>query len=304
MIVTNILEFSVILNGPAQAMQPLVSVYYNEDNYSAVRKVINISVKISLIEGFILSTVLFIFADYVPAIFGIYEPETVKCCVNAVRIVSSTFTILSILYLFETYYVILGKNTIAVISLFARSLIFIIMLAIPLGLAWNINGIWVGFAAAPLLTLIFCSILLYRMYGRKKFPLYLEKKNITADFDVMLTSENVMKLRDDVEKLLTVSSVPSDVINKVMLLIEETGMMIIEFNKGGKIFAEYTIEISDDKQVKIIIRDNGKIFNITDEDMKITSFRSYFLAGLMSIEKYKKSITTISLNRNIFRIKS
>ena len=79
-------------------------------------------------------------------------------------------------------------------------------------------------------------------------------------------------------------------------------MRIIEHNEGKEITAEYTIEISQGNQARVIVRDNGEIFDITKDDVDITSLRSYFLAGLMSIEKYRQNITTTSFNRNVFNI--
>ena len=298
----SILELSVIFDGIALAVIPLVSMYFYEENFPAVRKVMNLASKISMIEGLAFSVLLIIFADYVPLIFGINETNIIKECIFAVRVVSSTLVISSIVYLFETYYVIQNKTFIAVISSFARNLIFIILLSVPLGLTGNINNMWFGFAAAQILTLIFCSFILVFKYGRELFPLYLENKNNIADFNIVLTPENVMNLRTEAEKFMTSLKLSSDVINRTMLLIEETGMMIIERNKSHKILAEYTIKILDDNQARLIIRDNGEIFDITSDDEQVTSLRSYFLSGLMSIEKHKKNITTMSLNRNVFNI--
>ncbi len=42
--------------------------------------------------------------------------------------------------------------------------------------------------------------------------------------------------------------------------------------------------------------------DITSDDVDIISLRSYFLAGLMSIEKYRQNIITTSFNRNGFNI--
>lgn len=299
----SLLEFSAVFDGVAEAVIPLVSVYYSEKNYPAVRKVMSSAIWVSLIEGAFFSVVLIIFADYLPLIFGIEEPEVLEYCVNAVRIISTTLIISSMLYLFETYYMTQGKNIVALISSFARNLVFIALASVPLGLALGINGVWIAFALAQPLTLGVCVWLSFVLYGRKDFPMYLEDSGDIADFDLLLTSENVMKTRDEAEKFMKSHNVPDSVVNRIMLMIEEIGMTIIEYNEGKKLLAEYTIELYDENQAKLIVRDNGEIFDITSDDAKVTSLRSYFLAGLMTLEKYRKNITTVSFNRNVFTIK-
>ena len=298
----SLLEFSAVFDGVAEAVIPLASVYYAEKNYPAVRKVMGSAVWVSLIEGAVFSVALLVFAEYIPAIFGIGEPEVLGHCVNAVRIISTTLIISSLLYLFETYYMTQGKNIVALVSSFARNLAFILIASVPLGLAMGINGVWIAFALAQPFTLLVCVWLSFVMYGRENFPMYLEDGGNIADFDLMLTPENIMRVRDEAEKFMTSKNVPGNVVNRIMLMIEETGMMIIERNEGRKVSAEYTIELYGENQARLIVRDNGEIFDITSDDAKVTSLRSYFLAGLMTLEKYRKNITTISFNRNVFTI--
>ncbi len=305
-VAVNMLTLTIIFVGIAQAVSPLVSVYCNEKNYPAAHKVMNMAMNFSILEGITFSVILFIFAKYVPFVFNINDPELVKASIYAVRIVSSTFVVLSVLYLWEGYYIIQHKNIIAVICLFLRSLIFMPLLAILLGLIFGLNGIWLGVALTPVLTLITCGLITCMKYGRENFPYYLDDKNNIADFDVVLTPENVIKLRDDAEKFLSKHSITSKIINRIMLLIEETGMSIIEQNKVKKILAEYTIERFDSDNVRLIVRDNGKIFDITDKNLQIKSFRNYFFAQLISMKSLKdqKNITTLSNNRNIFIIRT
>ena len=206
------------------------------------------AVWVSLIEGAAFSVLLLVFAEYMPGIFGINEPEVLGHCVNAVRIISTTLIISSVLYLFETYYMTQGKNIIALASSFARNLVFILICAVPLGLALGINGVWTAFALAQPLTLTLCVWLSFVMYGRKNFPMYLEDGGNIADFDLLLTPENVMTTRDKAEQFMASKNVSDSTANRIMLMIEETGMMIIERNKGRKVLAEYTIELYGEVQ--------------------------------------------------------
>ena len=77
-------------------------------------------------------------------------------------------------------------------------------------------------------------------------------------------------------------------------------MLIIERNPGRKILAEYTIELHDDTSAKLTVRDNGEIFDMTDADIDVSSWRSYFLARFMLIPQTRQNLSTMSFNRNIF----
>ncbi|MBQ7221463.1 MAG: hypothetical protein IJS28_10830 [Synergistaceae bacterium] len=301
----SLIEVSVVFDGIAQAMLPLVSVYHSEGNYPAVRKVITLAAKVSVIEGVIFSAVMIAFAEYVPAMFGIDEPETVRHCVSTVRIISSTLTVSSVLYLFETYYMILGKNGLAVLSSCLRNLIAILLISIPLGLTGSIEGVWWGFALAQAFTVILCGVLAVVKYGRESFPLYLEEKQPVADFDLLLSQDAVIAARDSAEKFLNAHNIPKGTVNQVMLIIEETGMLILERNEGKRnhVMAEYTLELDDEGRVRIIIRDDGEIFDVTDEELKVTSLRSYFVSRLMTILRLRRNITTTSFNRNVFNVR-
>ena len=109
-----------------------------------------------------------------------------------------------------------------------------------------------------------------------------------------------MKAQAQAEKFLNGNGVSKKIINRIMFAIEESGMLILENNPGEKIFAEYTLILHGKDDVQVIVRDNGKIFNFTDTDNKITSFRSFNLSLVMNVFNGKKNLLTTSLNRNVF----
>ena len=295
----SLLEIGVVFDSIALAMKPLASVYYGEGNPIALRKVMRAAERIALYEGIIFTVILIAGADYVPYIFGIDEPELMKLCAYAVRIISSTLVFSALLYLYETYLMIPEKTFIVLLASFLRNLILPMLLGIPLGLVLGLNGIWTGFALAPAVTFGVCVRLMKRMYGRDNFPLYIADGDL-MDYSIMLTPENIIAVRDEAEKFLTTHNISRNKINDAMLIIEETGMLIIEHNEGRKIQAEITIKAGEG--VELIMRDDGEIFDITDTDSDITSFRSYIVANVMAAHNGRRNLTTTSFNRNGFYI--
>ena len=295
----SLLEIGAVFDGIALAMKPLASVYYAEGNPIALRQVMRAAGKTSLHEGIIFTVILIAGADYVPYIFRIDEPELVRLCAYAVRIISSTLIFSAVLYLYETYLMIPGKTFFVILSAFLRNMILPLLLGIPLGLVLGLNGIWTGFALAPAVTFIACVWLMRRMYGIDDFPLYIAGAYLT-DCSIMLTQENIIAVRDEAEKFLAAHNVSRSKINDAMLIIEETGMLILEHNEGRKIQAEITIKAGEG--IEIIMRDDGEIFDITNTDSDIISFRSYIVANVMAAHKSRCNLTTTSFNRNVFYI--
>ena len=61
--------------------------------------------------------------------------------------------------------------------------------------------------------------------------------------------------------------------------------------------AEVTLIVKE-KGVRLIIRDSGIIFKITDEDARVSSLRQYFVANLITLSEYKIYMKTTGFNRN------
>ena len=169
----------------------------------------------------------------------------------------------------------------------------------------GINGLWIGMAAAPILAILIGSVIVMCRYGKTAVPLILDAKNDIgiSSYDIVLTPENTIKMRDDIECLLRKNNVTDKTIYRIMLLIEELGTLITEQNPGKKIYCECTIKISDsEKEIKIIMRDSGKIFNITDSDMEISSLNAFVVSSMMEKYENRKNLTTMGYNRNEFLI--
>lgn len=190
---------------------------------------------------------------------------------------------------------------IAVISSCLRNLIFVAAISIPLGLFGNIDLIWLGFALSHMLSYIVCSRIMLSLYTEKE--LFLTDYSSVADIDVELSPENIKSVVEQAEKFLLEHGIDKKNINRVLFTIEEYGMLILDSNPGKKILAEYTLLIKSNDNVELIVRDDGKINDITKSDSKIDSLRNYvFSLAVPKIFGKRNHITAISINRNIFTL--
>ena len=78
-------------------------------------------------------------------------------------------------------------------------------------------------------------------------------------------------------------------------------MLVMNRNKASKkvVDAECTI-ITQSDGIRLVFRNTGEIFDITDVDSKVDSFRQYFVSNLMFNQEEKLYMTTTGYNRNEF----
>lgn len=299
-IVVSIWLLTLIFDGVGQAFSPLVNVYRGEKNPLGVRRVMKGALKIACIEGVVMTALLFGFADFVPLAFDIETPALAKSFVRAVRLSCIGLTATSVLFLISSYFLLLAKIKHAVLICFFKDLLMPVAFALPFSAIWGMDGIWIGFSAGAVAALIASVAVTWLILGKNGFPLYLESSNGKIFcFDFYITVEEIMSHRELVAELLAQNNVSKRTIMRSMLLIEEVFMLIKEKNSGKLLMAEMTVFLEEDK-VRIIMRDDGEIFNITDSDDAVISFRSFFVSSLMSDQGPRKNLTTMSFNRNMF----
>ena len=135
--------------------------------------------------------------------------------------------------------------------------------------------------------------------GKEGFPLYLESTNGEIfSFDFEITEEEIVSHSNLVTDLLSQNDASKRTIIRCTLLVEELFMLIRERNPGKRLFAEMSIFILPDK-VRLVMRDDGVIFDIADSEGKLMSFRSFVVTSLMD-QRPMKNLTTMSFNRNMF----
>lgn len=298
--IISVLELTVLFDGIGQTITPLVNVYRGEKNTQGIRKVMHLAGKAAAFEGICASILLFCFGRYLARIIGITDSKLLQLCETAIRFVCPFLVFTAILFLLTTYYLLIEKMLLAMIITVLKDCIAYVSLMFLGGTMFGVNGVWAGIGLAPLFSMGIGLLFLSLRYGIKKFPLLLpEEDGSVSDFDLILTEQTIMELRNNLEKILLKNQIHKKIITRIMLLTEELEMLVLEKNPGKKVMAECTLIIDD--EIQLIFRDNGVLFDITDEDSSISSIRSYLVANIMMHQKRKNHLVTTSYNRNAFR---
>ena len=297
-------ELQLVFDGIGEAMTPIISTYIGEGCTAGVRKLYYHSKKVAIAEGIIVTILIFFAAPYVPRILQITDSFTSNEAVVTLRIIALGSVFISLLYFETSYYILVDRIPLAFLASALRDLLLPAALALFCGYFWGIYGVFVGVALGPLVATILTNFYLWKK-DPKDIPLLLGAKRDLPSFlyDYSLNENQITRMRDSIAEDLFDYGCNKSVVNKIMLLFEETSMLILEKNKGNMIEAECTLLILNDR-LRMIIRDTGVSFDITDSDMLIDSLRSYVVSSVGSYSSISKQhMAAMSFNRNVFDVR-
>ncbi|MBO7430182.1 MAG: hypothetical protein J6U56_04115 [Spirochaetia bacterium] len=297
-VVCNVMELSILFEGVGQATEPMVNIYFGEKNPDGIKKMMKHAMQIAFFEGITVALVLALFSNVLPKLYGIHPQPIIEMCSVALRIIAPAMPLISLMLLFGVYYSVTGHLGTTMLIALVRNLVFATLFPVTLGSLWGIPGIWIGMLLSYALTFILFVFILLHKHG-KKFPLLLEKKDIVSRDD-MLTVASLMEIRDWAGKECDKRKISSAVRTKLEVMIEDLGMLIIEKNKKHPVLIEITISFK--KDIKVVIRDDGVLYDATDPDSAL-SFRSMFVAGLLRNGSRSAYLYTQNYNRNVFSLK-
>ena len=257
---------TIFILGTAQSILPIVAVYYKEGDYNGIDYVTKKSLKIVAGFGILFSLLFTIFPQAILFLFSVNEPSQIPVIMNAVRIFSLCYLGYSINLLYLFYAPSVEYNKLANAISLLEGLILPVALTYLFNYLWGINGIWIAFTIAEILTILF--IFAYSRYVTKKTNgeysgFFMIKKNSNEkmiEFTVKGTIEEVVTLSENVQEyfLDTKFSV------SVSLAIEEILVYIVEHNE--KLDWIDVILRENDDTIVISIKDAGINFNPTQTD--------------------------------------
>ena len=168
-VVVSLIEFGVVMDGVGMAMQPLIGTYFGEKNHQLIRRVMRSGIKAAIIEGIIATIFIWIFAKQFCGLFGITGGDSLAPSITALRIISLGFVFCSLVSLTTSYYMLIDRIGMATcIACFQNGLLYI-LLPILGSYILGFNGMWAGFAVAPMLTLTAAMLYVYMRFGKDNF---------------------------------------------------------------------------------------------------------------------------------------
>ena len=302
-VVVSLIEFGVVMDGVGMAMQPLIGTYFGEKNHRLIKRVTKAAIKAAIVEGAAATLLIMIFARQFCGLFGVTEGASLTSSITAIRIVCLGFVFCSLVSLTTSYYMLIDRIGMATcFACFQNGLLYI-LLPILGSVIFGINGMWAGFVAAPILTLVCAMLFVYLRFGKDNFPFLLnDMDSEIVVLDDTLSPESASALSVQVADCLISHQYPKETANRAGLFAEEIGLTVLDINKQSKnpILVELSLFFEDD-QVLIVERDSGVLFDLTDPDAPVKGLSGFLLSGLMETHKDKAYLVTTGYNRNMIR---
>lgn len=300
-------ELQMVFDGIGEAITPILSVYLGEESKSGIRSIYRLAKKTAIAEGIVVTILMIICAPLIPSVLDITDPELVPLVVTGIRILSLGSAFVSLLYLLTSYYLVIEKISLGLVVSALRDVLFSATLAVLLGMLLGMNGMFMGLAAAPALAYAVLIIYLTTRYGREDCPLLLSElpDNVQSYlFDLYTEPEQIIGLQKKVEDLLVENGIDYRTVGKVKLLIEELYMLIREKNGDKGILSECSVMLRPEG-VQLITKDDGVLFDISEDDVAVTSLISLAVSAYMEkLGQNRRHLTTMSFNRSSFLVKT
>ena len=298
-------EFQVLFDGIGEAINPIFSVYVAEKNHKGLRFAYSLANKAAIIEGICVTIFLMLIAPFVPQVLNISDPMLIHTAIIAIRLVSLNSIFVSLLYLLTSYYLVIEHITLGLIVCAMRDVVLSIAFIIILGGAFNLTGMLIGIAIAPIVAYILLMIYITLRYGSKDCPLLLsqveEAKNYYL-FNITTKHDEIISMQKEIEMILNKHSVNKRTISETMLLIEEMYVLISQMNNNKEVFVECTVFVHPNG-IQIISKDDGVSFDMADENISTKSLSAYTVSMYLEKKEFtNRHLTTMSFNCNSFFI--
>lgn len=299
-------EMQMVFDGIGEAVTPILSVYLGEKNERGVRDIYRLAEITACIEGILVGLIMIIFAPLIPTLIDINDSILASSAVTGIRILALSSPFVSLLYLITSYDLVIKKIGLGVTAIALRDVLFSSLFAIALGSFLGVNGMFAGIATSSFAAYVVLALYLRRRYGKDNFPLLISELPLSDTksylFNLVVDKDMIIDLRDKVGRLVRENGYDNRIVMRSELLIEELYMLILEKNANRTVLSECIVFLQPDG-IRIILKDDGVYFDISDVDMQVTSLGAFVVSSLVEYRSNNRNhLTTISFNRSSFLI--
>lgn len=294
-----------IYTGMVDCLQPMICQYHAENNLYSVKKTILLGLKVTVALSLLMTLAGIIFADFLPAMFGVKDEILAQEAAEAMRFFLPFTTFLGLTLMLANYYIYIeDMNFGALIKIIL--LLILPYIAMNIGGQFSLNIFWLSVGGSFAVTFLL-NLILTKFYGRRNNILLIDERklNCQLSYDVNTTFDEVMNLTHRADEDLKNFGVTKSLRNKIVLFIEEIGLHAVERVSEEPFQLEFSILFEEDnfEHAAMIVRDNGKPYDIvkTANNEKF-SFREFFIENITATVANRNFIASGDENRMTLRI--
>lgn len=157
-----------IFNGISQGVQPLISNSYGYNDKKQVQQLLKLTIGLCSLVEMIIIAIVWGATDFLIGIFNSEgNNELVFYAHSGMRLYFLGYIIAGINIILIAYYSATDKAALAFIASILRGAVAIVICAVVMSNIWGINGIWLSFLAAELVTFIVVMIKMFVRHNRR-----------------------------------------------------------------------------------------------------------------------------------------
>lgn len=260
-----VVRLSLFFNGIGIALQPIETVYHGEGNAVGIDSLVRFAAGVSVLEGLILTAVVFIAPDLIASAVGIDSPEHVVEASHAARWTCIGLTGYALAYMLNSHYQYIGQPGRSVkLTALAFFLVPVALLFAFGGRIARMNGVWIAIAAGPAIAVTVLQIRpllrsLKSAKSRRKTHVWSVEASDSASCGELIAS---------IEESLS-GEVPGETVKQILhALTLSLGQIRKRNGNDRRVHAEITVKPEKDG-VRIIVRDDGLHFAIDGLDLPV-----------------------------------
>ena len=260
-----VVRLSLFFNGIGIALQPIETVYHGEGNAVGIDSLVRFAAGVSVLEGLILTAVVFIAPDLIASAVGIDSPEHVVEASHAARWTCIGLTGYALAYMLNSHYQYIGQPGRSVkLTALAFFLVPVALLFAFGGRIARMNGVWIAIAAGPAIAVAALQVRpllrsLKSAKSRRKTHVWSVEASDSASCGELIAS---------IEESLS-GEVPGETVKQILhALTLSLGQIRKRNGNDRRVHAEITVKPEKDG-VRIIVRDDGLHFAIDGLDLPV-----------------------------------
>lgn len=161
-----------VMSGISQGMQPIISRSYGEGNIIYIRHTLKYGLVFSLSLAAVIYVIFLIFPEQITAVFNSENsPELQTEAVNGLKLYFIAVPFAAFNIIICNYFAALKKAVPAAVISMLKGLLLLIPAAVLLSSFWGINGVWLSYPAAEILTAIVSLMLLIKIKPNQAYKL-------------------------------------------------------------------------------------------------------------------------------------
>ena len=160
---------SSLYTGYSYGAAPMLSYYYGEQNYTKLKKLVAVSLKVIAEISLVTAAVSFLLTRPLVSVFASPDNPVYDLAVTGNRICSAALLFIGFNIFASGLFTALSNGVVSAVLAFSRSFVFMMITMIVLPFILGVNGIWLATPAAELMALSLSAFMFSKYRKRYKY---------------------------------------------------------------------------------------------------------------------------------------